>query len=227
MKTKHLSSNFDLRALDEEGAFEGYASVFGDTDRVRDKIAPGAFADSLEDHRRQNRLPPMLWQHDTKEPIGAWRDMREDHHGLFVRGNLFIDDIPKARQAYRLMRENVVTGLSIGFRVVTSQRDDNSGIRTLTKIDLLEVSMVTFPAQDSARIASIKTLIADGRIPEKRLLENFLRDAGFSRRQAKSLLADGYAGLSLRDAGTSAGQGAATDTEAIDALAGLLRRLST
>lgn len=226
MNTKHLSSALDLRSLDEEGAFEGYASVFDDTDHMRDKVAPGAFADTLAEHKRQGRLPPMLWQHDTSEPIGAWREMREDHRGLYVRGSLFIDDIPKARQAHKLMRENVVTGLSIGFRAVSSRRDEKSGVRILTKIDLLEVSMVTFPALDSARIASIKALIADGRLPEKRMLENLLRDAGFSRRQAKGLLAQGYAGLARRDAGQDLDLDGLSDAGAIDALSRLLQRLS-
>ena len=225
MNTKTFNSPFEIRAIADSGTFEGYASVFDDVDHARDKVAPGAFARTLAEHKSNGRLPPMLWQHDTKEPIGAWRDMFEDERGLFVRGELFIEDIPKARQAHKLLLENVVTGLSIGFRAVTSEKDPKTGARTLTRIDLLEVSMVTFPALDSARISSVKAMMARGDIPEKRTIEAFLRDAGFSRKQAKGLIADGYQGLLRRDAaGPEAGDG--TESEAIMALSDLLKRLS-
>ncbi len=226
MNKKTINSVFEIRAIADEGSFEGYASVFDDVDHAKDKVAPGAFADSLIRHKASGRLPPMLWQHDTKEPIGAWREMFEDDHGLFVRGELFIDDIPKARQAHKLLLENVVTGLSIGFRTITSEKDPKSGSRTLTKIDLLEVSMVTFPALDSARISTVKAMMAKGDIPEKRTIEAFLRDAGFSRKQAKGLIADGYQGLLRRDAATAkSGDNEALD--AIEALSALLHRLSS
>lgn len=223
---KIFSSPFEIRALEESGTFEGYASVFDDADHSKDKVAPGAFADTLAEHKMNNRLPPMLWQHDTKEPIGAWREMFEDKRGLYVRGELFIDDIPKARQAHKLLRENVVTGLSIGFRTVTSAFNPKTGERTLTKIDLLEVSMVTFPALESARVSSVKTMMAKGDIPDKREFEVFLRDAGFSRKQAKGLIADGYSGLLRRDA-VSAQGGEDEDTRAIMALSDLLKELSS
>ena len=230
MNKKIFNSHFEIRAVADTGVFDGYASVFDDVDHAKDKVAAGAFTDSLAEHKANGRLPPMLWQHDTKEPIGAWREMFEDDHGLFVRGELFIDDIPKARQAHKLLLENVVTGLSIGFRTVTSELNPKTGLRTLTKVDLLEVSMVTFPALESARISSVKAMMANGGIPDKREIEACLRDAGFSRKQAKGLIANGYHGLLQRDAAT-AETGGDTDIEAgdlksIKALSDLLLKLS-
>ncbi len=200
MQTAHFDAAVEIKLLAESGLFEGYASVFHVTDSARDRIAPGAFNTSLAQHAMDGRLPPMLWQHDSKQPIGAWREMREDAHGLYVRGTLFVDDIPKAREAYRLLKENVVTGLSIGYRAKQSHRDEKSGDRVLTEVELLEVSMVTFPANDHARIARVKSILQDGDVPSEREFEAFLREAGLSRKQAKGVIAQGYKSLMSRDA---------------------------
>ncbi len=201
---KQMESRFELKFQAESGQFEGYASVFHVVDSAHDRMAPGAFARSLKEMKAQGRLPPLLWQHDTAQPIGAWREMYEDSHGLYVNGDLFVGEIARAREAYKLMQEKVVNGLSIGYRVKQSHRDQKSGVRVLTDVDLLEVSMVTFPANDSARIMRVKSALATGEMPSEREFEAFLRDAGMSRKQAKALLADGYkslcADLAWRDA---------------------------
>ena len=163
-----FDATFELKFLAETGVFEGYASVFNVVDQVQDKIAPGAFKASLVAHRKSSRLPPLLWQHNAQEPIGAWREMYEDNHGLFVKGDLFIRDIALAKEAYKLLKENVVTGLSIGYRTQESNREKKSGVRVLTKLDLLEVSLVTFPANEMARVSSVKSF--DGHF-KKRLEE--------------------------------------------------------
>jgi uncharacterized protein len=151
---------FEMKFAPGAGAFEGYASVFGNIDNAGDRIAKGAFAKSLAAYRQEGRMPPLLWQHDTAQPIGAWREMREDAKGLFVAGALFAEDIPRAREAYRLMKEGVVTGLSIGYRAKESHRDGKSGVRVLTEVDLLEISLVTFPANTAARVAQVKSALA-------------------------------------------------------------------
>lgn len=186
----NFSAPIEIKFLAEAGVFEGYASVFDVIDNVNDRIVPGAFAASLAAWRAEGCYPPMLWQHDTKQPIGAWTEMREDGHGLYVKGRLFVDEVARAREAYALLREGVVTGLSIGYRARGSYREA-SGARVLTEIELLEVSMVTFPANDRARIAPVKS---------EREFEAFLREAGFSRKQARGVIARGYKALFQRDA---------------------------
>ena len=221
MMHKQVESRFEVKLQAENGCFEGYASVFGVVDSARDRVAPGAFARSLAEMKAQGRLPPLLWQHDTAQPIGAWREMYEDGHGLFVKGDLFVGEIARAREAYKLMQEQVVNGLSIGYRVRQSHRDQKSGVRVITDVDLLEVSMVTFPANDSARIMRVKSAFASGQTPSEREFEAFLRDAGLSRKQAKGLLADGYksllrAEMPWRDAAAMAAPAhASTDTAAL------------
>jgi len=158
MMRNKFDATFELKFLAETGVFEGYASVFNVVDSVNDKIAPGAFKDSLAGCRKSGRLPPLLWQHEAQEPIGAWRGMHEDGHGLFVKGDLFINDIPRSKEAYKLLKENVVTGLSIGYRTKEFHREQKGGVRVLTKLDLLEVSLVTFPANELARVTGVKSL---------------------------------------------------------------------
>lgn len=195
-----MSLPLELKFLAETGTFEGYASVFGITDNAGDVVAPGAFGESLKRWRAEGRFPPMLWQHDATYPIGVWEEMREDARGLFVKGRLFVADVVKAREAYRLLKEKVVTGLSIGYRATDSRRDTKSGARVLTVVELIEVSMVTFPANDLARVARVKSAFDEGRIPSPREFEAFLREAGFSRKQARGVTALGWKALLPCDA---------------------------
>lgn len=217
---QHFDAGFELKFLAETGVFEGYASVFHVTDSVNDRISPGAFSESLARFYQEKRWPPLLWQHDATEPMGAWREMYEDSHGLFVKGELFINDIPLAREAYKLLRENVVTGLSIGYRTIESYRDQKSGVRVLTKLDLLEVSLVTFPANDYARVAPQKTIFPGKNMPSEREFEAFLREAGLSRKQAKGLMAHGYKALAL-----PAREASDEGTETVNAIQALTEKI--
>ncbi len=218
----HFDAALELKFVAETGCFEGYASVFAVTDSMNDRIEKGAFASSLAEHKARGQMPPLLWQHDVKQPIGAFTDIYEDAHGLFVQAKLFIDDIPRAKEAWKLMREGVVTGMSIGYKTRQSHRDAKTSERILTDIELLEVSMVTFPANAHARVSGIKSQLVAGHVPEPKEFEAFLRDAGFSRKQAKGLMSAGYKSLLLRDAG----EGADTETEMLYALSAKIKSLT-
>ncbi|MDE2579552.1 MAG: HK97 family phage prohead protease [Hyphomicrobiales bacterium] len=141
-----------LARVDEAGVFEGYASLFNVADLSRDVVAPGAFSASLR--RRGAGGVKMLWQHDPTEPIGAWIWLREDLRGLAVRGRLNLA-VARAREALALMREGAVDGLSIGFRTERARADSANGLRRLEKIDLWEISLVTFPMLPQARAALV------------------------------------------------------------------------
>jgi HK97 family phage prohead protease len=135
------------------GEFEGYASLFGATDLGGDIVERGAFQSTLE--KRGAPLIKMLWQHDGAEPIGRWLSIVEDAKGLKVRGRLNLA-VARAREALALMRDGAVDGLSIGFRTVCSTKDKLTGGRRLRQLDLLEISLVTFPMLPRARVMSIK-----------------------------------------------------------------------
>jgi HK97 family phage prohead protease len=150
-ETKRLS--IELKSIDADGTFTGYASLFGREDLSHDVVEPGAFAASLA--RRGLAAIKMLWHHDPAEPIGRWLAIHEDQRGLAVRGQL-LTDLDRAREALVLMRAGAVDGLSIGFRTVRARTDKAAGIRRLLEVDLWEISVVTFPMLPDARIAAVK-----------------------------------------------------------------------
>lgn len=126
----------------------GYASLFERMDGAGDIIRRGAFQASLK--ARRDGLA-MLWQHDPATPIGVWTSMLEDSIGLKVSGYL-IRDVAQAREAAALIASGAATGLSIGFKARRSFRSAGRGPRILTDIDLWEVSIVTFPQAEGARV---------------------------------------------------------------------------
>ena len=144
-------------AIDADGRFSGYASVFGRLDGGGDIVMPGAFRDSLVS-RGADRVR-LLFQHDPKEPVGLWDEIVEDRFGLKVSGRL-LDGVPRAASLRALIAQRAIDGLSIGFRAVRATREGRTGARRLWAVDLWEISIVTFPMMDSARIASAPDLAA-------------------------------------------------------------------
>jgi HK97 family phage prohead protease len=190
-------TSLDLKAVDGEGTFEGYASVFHREDLSHDMVMPGAFAESIA--KRGTAGVKMLYQHDANQPIGVWTELQEDRRGLYARGRL-MPEVARAREVHALMRAGALDGLSIGFRTVKSRRDRASGVRRLEKVDLWEISVVTFPLLPEARVQSLKARPFNG--TTMREFERWLtRDAGLTRKEARALLSAGFNGLlALRDA---------------------------
>ena len=143
-----------LEALDADGTFSGYASLFNKADLGRDVIEPGAFARSLR--TRGAGGIRMLFQHDPNQPIGTWAEIREDARGLFVRGRL-ATGAARAREVLSLLRAGALDGLSIGFRTVRARTDKAAGVRRILEADLWEISVVTFPMMPEARVGRVKS----------------------------------------------------------------------
>ena len=196
MDRKHLERPFDVKALDDAGHFTGYASVFGVVDGFNDIVAPGAFARTLA-RRGGGRDVRMLWQHHASEPIGAWDEIAEDDRGLRVRGRLALD-VRRGAEVHALLKAGAIDGLSIGYAALEAETDPDTGLRTLTEVDLWEISLVTFQACPGARVAAVKAAPPD----TIRDFERFLRDAGgFSRQAAKAIASGGFKALARPDAG--------------------------
>lgn len=138
------------------GTVDGYASVFGIIDRGGDIVMPGAFKASLAEWKRKKAFPPMLWQHDSWNPVGIWSEMVEDEKGLRVKGDLVLE-VPQAASARALMLAGAVKGLSIGYRTVDYEIDRQTGVRKIKKAELWEVSLVTFPMLPEAQITGVKS----------------------------------------------------------------------
>ena len=175
-----------IKAYDDEdedkeyGRFEGYGSVFGNKDLGNDVIEKGAFAKSIR--RRKAKGVKLLYQHKSDMPIGVFDEIKEDDHGLVVKGRLALKTQAGA-EAYELLKMGALDGLSIGFRVNPQEvsYDKRANKRIIKEVDLMEVSLVTFPMNPQATVRSVK-----GEEISIREWENGLRDAfSLSRSEAK------------------------------------------
>lgn len=175
-----------IKATGEDGSIEGYGSVFGVRDNYDDVIASGAFAATLAAHKAAGTMPAMLWQHESDEPIGIWTDMVEDSKGLRIKGKLCLETTC-GKEAHALLKMGALNGLSIGFMSKQWAYDRETEVRTLTEIDLWEVSLVTFPANEKARVTQVKSGAADD-IAAPKDAERILRDAGFSKADATAFV---------------------------------------
>lgn len=173
-----------LKATGDDGTVEGYGSVFGERDSYDDVIAPGAFKGSLAAHKAVGTMPAMLWQHDGAKPIGIWTEMVEDSKGLRIKGQLALETV-LGKEAHALLKLGALNGLSIGFVSKQWTYDRDTDVRTLTELDLWEVSLVTFPANGKARVTNVKA--ADDLAAPKDA-ERLLRDAGFSKSDATAFV---------------------------------------
>lgn len=192
-------------AAGEGMTFSGYGAVFGNVDAYGDVIAPGAFAKTIAAFKAGAApWPAMLLQHggfgaaDDLTPIGVWTDFSEDGVGLRVEGK--IADTARGQEAYALMRMEprpAINGLSIGYSAIkfSSRRNPDDPRRTLEELALYEVSLVTFPANDRARVTGVKSFTL--REFEAALREQF----GFSRTDAAAVAARGFKAIAARDAG--------------------------
>lgn len=153
-----LQTKLDIQEVKntrQQGFISGYASVFGHLDDQGDRVIQGAFSASLKNIQKNNKWPKMLWQHDPKEPIGQWTKIQQDDQGLYVEGKLLLE-LQKGREAYALLKEGVIDGLSIGYRVIEAHKSQFAEERLLSQLDLLEVSLVTFAANSKAKVLEIK-----------------------------------------------------------------------
>lgn len=198
MKTKDFS--FRVKASGEDGEIEGYASVFGNRDIYNEVVLPGAFADSLARHKREGTYPLMLWQHNPDEPIGVWDELSDDGKGLWGRGKL-LKGVRRADEAYIMLKAGAIQGMSIGYREVDVEPAKDGEPRKLVKLDLLEASIVSFPANRRARVDAVKQALIDGNMPTLPEFEKFLREAGFSKTQAAAIASRGLSHLLRSESG--------------------------
>jgi len=183
MERKTLSLNNCEIKLDKTGRFGGYASTFNNIDSYGDTILPGAYNETLE----KNGLPKMFVQHDSSMlPVGKWIEAKDDGKGLYVVGE-FTPGMRLAEEAKAALEHETIDGLSIGFMLRKGDYKSSDDGRTIEKVaKLLEVSLVTFPADSYARI-NMKSEIEE--IETVRDFERCLRESGvFSKSDVLTLI---------------------------------------
>jgi HK97 family phage prohead protease len=178
----------------KDGTFSGYGAIFGNVDSYGDVIERGAFKESLRSWEAKGKLPPMLLQHggffggvDDMLPVGKWNSMEENAKGLKVEGELFAIGTDRGQLIYEGMKAGSLDGLSIGYRAkkFTVGTKPTDPTRTLHELELRELSIVTFPANDKALVGSVKSDDIDG-LTTLSDFEDFLREADGSRWSKKT-----------------------------------------
>jgi len=180
---------------ESDGTFSGYASVFNGLDAVMDVILPGAFKDTL----KNDRAPTMFVNHDSFQvPVGDWIELSEDDHGLLVKGRIDLNH-KDGPTVFSALKRKAMDALSIGFNIPSGGAEEkDDGTREIKAINLKEISIVNFPADDAARISVVKTDI--NLIQNLKEAERFLRDAGHARSFSNDFVSR-IKNLAQRDAG--------------------------
>jgi uncharacterized protein len=159
---------FDVHALDEAtDGFDGHASTFWAVDSYATAMAPGAFKRTIK-NRGDKRL--VLWQHDPYTPIGKTTALKEDKEGLAFSAAVSMNT-RAGSEAMALLRDDVPLGMSFGFQTVKDRSAEDTDpldftqqpsmksadIRVITEVNLWEVSLVTFPANEAATISAVRS----------------------------------------------------------------------
>jgi HK97 family phage prohead protease len=211
-KTLSLSDcEIRFKTEDEKGTgykFSGYASVFNGIDSYGDRIAPGAYNSVLKKMESGAfRVPKMFINHKAWDlPIGKWIDLAEDDVGLKVNGELTAGN-PTADAVAASMRHGTIDGLSIGFRLGENDtetiQEKGQSIRLIKNItELVEISVVTFPADEEARVDLVTVKTALEQVQSIRDFENFLRESGgFSKALAMATARQAKRVFDQREAG--------------------------
>lgn len=173
--------------VQEEGVIEGYASVFGGIDSYGDTIEPNAYDNVISEGQK----PLMFYQHDRwGVPIGRWEELSVDSKGLKVKGRLNLE-LKEAQDVYSALKFGSLNGMSIGFRLRDRdyEYDDNDVCHIKNISELLEISIVNFPADKSARVMGVKADPEDlEELKDIRDCERYLRDLGISKKMAQSII---------------------------------------
>ena len=199
LEQKFLKVPFEIKTIDNEDPdnfiFEGYASTFGNIDLGDDIVQLGAFQESL----KLNPQVPILWQHQMGEPIGISIELREDNKGLFVKATLPKNDTMVNGRVMPQMKVGSIREISIGFFIRESSFNNDTQIRTLEKIALFEISLVTKAMNPQATVNDFKSF-KETEVKSLKDIETFLKEGGMSRSDVKTLISNVKEFSNQRDA---------------------------
>jgi HK97 family phage prohead protease len=172
-ETKDL--RLELKAVNEDGTFEGYLSVYDVVDLGNDLVEKGSFTKTIQETKG---IIPMLWHHDPKIPLGAL-NLSDDDHGLKVDGQFFLEESEKAREMHGMSKRYFAIGrpmgMSIGYDAI--KKAMQGAVRHLKEIKLYEGSLTLFPMLPIAQMTGIKSFLpVDGKADfQTELAESQLR----------------------------------------------------
>lgn len=181
----------EFKALSGERTFSCYGNVKGNIDHALDRVVDGAYRDSIASHKAAGTMPKFFWMHNPWDtPVGVWTAMEEDSKGLYLEGRF--SNTPKGNELYELYKDNALDSFSIGYRVNDEKWNNTLGCNDLIKVDIREISAVTFACNEESRLVDIKSKLGEGKVLTKAELRALLESvpAGLSKRQIERITAD-------------------------------------
>lgn len=181
----------EFKALGGERTFSCYGNVKGNIDHALDRVVDGAYRDSIAAHKAAGTMPKFFWMHNPWDtPVGVWTAMEEDSKGLYLEGKF--SNTPKGNELYELYKDNALDSFSIGYRVNDEKWNNSLGCNDLIKVDIREISAVTFACNEESRLVEIKSKLGEGKVLTKAELRALLESvpAGLSKRQIERITAD-------------------------------------
>lgn len=181
----------EFKALSGDRTFSCYGNVKGNIDHALDRVVDGAYRDSIASHKAAGTMPKFFWMHNPWDtPVGVWTAMEEDSKGLYLEGRF--SNTPKGNELYELYKDNALDSFSIGYRVNDEKWNNTLGCNDLIKVDIREISAVTFACNEESRLVDIKSKLGEGKVLTKAELRALLESvpAGLSKRQIERITAD-------------------------------------
>lgn len=181
----------EFKVLSGERTFSCYGNVKGNIDHALDRVVDGAYRDSIASHKAAGTMPKFFWMHNPWDtPVGVWTAMEEDSKGLYLEGRF--SNTPKGNELYELYKDNALDSFSIGYRVNDEKWNSSLGCNDLIKVDVREISAVTFACNEESRLVEIKSKLGEGKVLTKAELRELLESvpAGLSKRQIERITAD-------------------------------------
>lgn len=183
--------DLNVKSLTEDGKIEGYLNTFDHIDRIGDNTQKGAFSKSIKRIKDSGDVLPMLFGHNHEKVAGVWTEIYEDEKGLYGKGQLNLDT-QLGQELYSNIKMGAIKGISIGYFEVDTEFDSKSGSKLLKELDLIEASIVLLPCNEQSQVEVVKSMNDNGEKPTKTQLEKALKELGFSRRNSKTIIAEGY-----------------------------------
>ena len=176
----------DVKMDTGTGEFTCYGNVKNVVDFANDNVVDGAYMKSIEEHKAKGTMPLMLFMHDPYAlPVGTWLDMKEDKHGLFMRGKLA--NTTMGKDIAELFKTKALNSFSIGYSINEEEWNGEKRANNLKSINLHEVSVVTFACNTESTLVAMKSKLKDGELPTRKELKKYLQGTGLSAKEAQNI----------------------------------------
>lgn len=176
MLTKTIDVEIKAVGDDGSGRFQAYVSVFDVVDSYGDMVVKGAFLESLASYGAKGEGIPIYWRHRMDDPwlnLGATLEAKEDDHGLWIEGELDLEEGAAAR-VYKLLKKKRVRQMSFAYDTheearVERKPEDGGSYWELRKLHIHEVSVVPVGANQETEILAVKAARAAAAAEDARL----------------------------------------------------------